>query len=57
MIGSIPGVACCTQLTSFSNSEEQSIGLQEKVPFLLEDKLKELGAKYKKVGDQWDDTP
>ena len=44
------GVTGCAQLTSFSNSEEQSMGLHEKVPFLLEDRLKELGAKYKKVG-------
>ncbi len=39
----------CAQLTSFSNEEERSLGLDKKVPFLLEDKLKELGAKYKSV--------
>ena len=43
-------MAGCAQLTAFSNSEEQSVGLHEKVPFLLEDRLKEKGAKYKKVG-------
>lgn len=36
-------------MTGFSNSEEKSIGMDKKVPFLLEDKLKELGAKYEKV--------
>lgn len=36
-------------MTGFSNSEEKSIGMDQKVPFLLEDKLKELGAKYEKV--------
>lgn len=36
-------------MTSFSNSEEKSVGKEAVVPFLLEDKLKELGAKYEKV--------
>lgn len=34
------------QLTCFSNEEEASIGLTSIVPFLLEDRLKELGANY-----------
>ncbi|HOZ51470.1 MAG TPA: type 1 glutamine amidotransferase domain-containing protein [Chitinophagaceae bacterium] len=33
-------------LTSFSNSEEEEVKLTQVVPFLLEDKLKELGAHY-----------
>jgi hypothetical protein len=36
-------------VTSFSNSEEKSVGKERLVPFLLEDKLKELGAHYNKV--------
>lgn len=35
-----------TELTCFSNEEEDSIGLTTIVPFMLEDKLKELGAKF-----------
>lgn len=34
------------RLTAFSNSEEASIGLVEKPPFLLETKLRSLGALY-----------
>lgn len=33
-------------LTSFSNIEEEAVKLTKVVPFLLEDKLKELGAHY-----------
>jgi len=33
-------------LTSFSNSEEEAVALTKIVPFLLEDKLKALGAHY-----------
>ena len=33
-------------LTSFSNAEEEAVKLTKIVPFLLEDKLKELGAHY-----------
>lgn len=40
------------QVTGFSNSEEQGVGLTEAVPFLLEDRLKEVGGKYTK-GDDW----
>ncbi|CAL8471608.1 g11150 [Coccomyxa elongata] len=40
------------KVTGFSNSEEKSIGMDKVVPFLLEDKLKELGAKYEK-GKDW----
>ena len=33
-------------LTAFSNDEESMVGLTEKVPFLLETRLRDLGAKY-----------
>ena len=33
-------------LTCFSNDEESMVGLTEKVPFLLETRLRDLGAKY-----------
>lgn len=39
-------------VTGFSNSEEQAAGLTDVVPFLLEDTLQSLGARYKK-GDDW----
>ena len=40
------------QLTAFSNSEEDAVGLSDVVPFLLEDALKQRGANFKK-GDDW----
>lgn len=39
------------KVTGFSNSEEQTVGLLDVVPFLLEDVLKENGGKYEKVAD------
>ena len=39
------------KLTAFSNSEETSIGLEEKPPFLLESKLLSSGALYSKGPD------
>ncbi len=39
-------------LTGFSNSEENLVNLNKVVPFLLESRLKELGAHYTK-GDNW----
>lgn len=39
------------RVTGFTNSEEAAVGLTEVVPFLLEDKLTELGAEFSKVGD------
>lgn len=39
------------QLTCFSNSEEESAGLTRVVPFLLETKLRSLGALYSKGAD------
>ncbi len=38
-------------LTGFSDSEEQAAGLTEIVPFLVEDALKALGARYSKAQD------
>lgn len=38
-------------VTGFSNSEEEAVGLTEVVPFLLEDDLQAVGAKYKKGAD------
>ncbi|TPE46346.1 type 1 glutamine amidotransferase domain-containing protein [Pontibacter mangrovi] len=39
------------KVTGFTNSEEEAVQLTEVVPFLVEDKLKELGANYSKKGD------
>ncbi len=39
------------RVTGFSNSEEAAVGLSDIVPFLLEDKLIELGAIYEKTDD------
>jgi putative intracellular protease/amidase len=39
------------KVTGFSNTEEAAVGLTEVVPFLLEDRLKELGGQYEKVDD------
>jgi len=38
-------------ITGFSNSEEEAVGLTNVVPFLLEDILQEEGAIYSKIGD------
>jgi putative intracellular protease/amidase len=40
------------KVTSFTNTEEEAVQLQNIVPFLLEDALKEKGALYSK-GDDW----
>lgn len=39
------------KLTSFSDSEEETVGLTKVVPFLLESKLRSLGANYHKGPD------
>lgn len=39
-------------VTGFSNTEEESVGLAEVVPFLVEDMLKANGGRYRK-GDDW----
>jgi len=41
------------EVTGFSNAEEDSMGLSEVVPFLLEDKLKEVGARFVKAEEPW----
>ena len=38
-------------VTGFTNTEEAAVNLTEVVPFLVEDKLKELGGHYSKVAD------
>ena len=38
-------------VTGFTNSEEQAVGLTDVVPFLVEDMLKANGANYSKAGD------
>lgn len=40
------------RVTGFSNSEETAVGLNDVVPFLLENKLSELGGHYEKA-DNW----
>ena len=39
------------KISAFTDSEEAAVGLTEKVPFLLETKLKELGAEIVKTDD------
>jgi putative intracellular protease/amidase len=36
------------RLNAFTDAEEQQVGLQDTVPFLLESRLKELGARFEK---------
>lgn len=40
------------KITSFSDTEEEAVGLTKVVPFLLEEELKKLGAHYSK-GTDW----
>lgn len=39
------------EVTGFTNSEEEAVGLTKIVPFLVEDMLKECGGKYSKAQD------
>jgi putative intracellular protease/amidase len=39
------------RVAGFTNSEEEGVGLAQVVPFLLEDRLKELGGRYEKGAD------
>lgn len=41
------------RMTGFSNAEEEQVGLAENAPWLLEDKLVELGAEYSKAAEPW----
>jgi len=42
-------------MTGFTDEEEEAVGLTSKVPFLLESKLRELGAKFES-GGLWSST-
>lgn len=39
------------QVTGFTNTEEEAVGLTNVVPFLVEDMLKQHGAEYSKIAD------
>ena len=39
-------------VTGFANTEEEAVGMTELVPFLIQDKMNQLGANYSK-GDDW----
>lgn len=39
------------KVTGFADSEEDAVGLSDKVPFMLETKLKEQGGSYEKADD------
>jgi putative intracellular protease/amidase len=39
------------KIAGFTNSEEEAVGLSKVVPFLLEDRLRELGGEYQKGPD------
>ncbi|KAJ7591993.1 class I glutamine amidotransferase-like protein [Mycena floridula] len=41
------------KFTGFSNAEEEASGLVKAIPFLLEDKISDLGGKYEKADDLW----
>ena len=41
------------KMTGFSNTEEEQVGLAENAPWLLEDKLVELGADYSSAAEPW----
>ncbi|KAI2635831.1 DJ-1/PfpI family protein [Hypomontagnella submonticulosa] len=41
------------EATGFSNAEEDAVDMTKYMPFLLEDKIKEAGATYKKAPELW----
>lgn len=41
------------EVTGFSNVEEDQVQLSSLMPFMLEDKLQEAGAKYVKAAEPW----
>lgn len=41
-----PGLLQDKEVTAFSNTEEKLVGLRDNIPFSLEDRLKNLGAKF-----------
>jgi len=42
------------QVTGFANSEEEAVGLSKDMPYLIEDRLRELGADYHKAPRDFD---
>jgi putative intracellular protease/amidase len=42
------------KVTGFSNDEEEMVGKTKVVPFLLEDKMKEVGGRYVKADKAWE---
>lgn len=42
------------QVTGFSNSEEELGGLANQLPYLLEDRMRELGARYRKADQDFE---
>jgi putative intracellular protease/amidase len=40
------------RVSAFTNTEEEAVGLTKVVPFLLEDRLKELGGRFER-GPDW----
>ncbi|KAI1349013.1 DJ-1/PfpI family protein [Xylaria sp. FL0043] len=41
------------EATGFSNAEEDAVGMSQYMPFMLEDRIKAVGAKYKKAEQPW----
>lgn len=41
------------EATGFSNAEEDAVGMSKYMPFLLEDRIKGVGARYRKAGELW----
>ena len=41
------------QVNSFTDAEERAVGLEEVVPFLLESRLRELGAEFEANGENF----
>ncbi|KAI1149448.1 ThiJ/PfpI family protein [Nemania diffusa] len=41
------------EATGFSNAEEDAVDMSKFMPFLLEDRMRALGATYRKAGEPW----
>ncbi|KAI1159488.1 DJ-1/PfpI family protein [Nemania serpens] len=41
------------EATGFSNAEEDVIGMSRFMPFLLEDRIRDVGATFRKAGENW----
>ncbi|KAI1277380.1 DJ-1/PfpI family protein [Xylaria sp. FL0933] len=41
------------EATGFNNAEEDAVGMSQYMPFMLEDRIKAVGAKYKKAEQPW----